>query len=218
MDINEFLLKNYPDKLEEFKRANTLNYYEAGKKYKFNKAHGRTVILNDCELHEDMLALSLTDINDGSKYSVDIEEAFSTLTKVDDDGIYNFNMPVKNGSRYFEVNGIRYSIHIMRWHGYNSKKLESKVWIRNLTNPWTKKMYGRDYTAYFELYSLLGDGKWNYKHVHSYDDLAREQYDIKFNVSVRKAKELIFGDANVKIPKLPYPSIYKNFDKHFTVS
>ena len=51
--------------------------------------------------------------------------------------------------------------------------------------------------ACYEFYNIIG-GSWTLKHVKSYDSIGRENYDIKFKVSVRQFKEYVFGDPNIK--------------------
>lgn len=223
MDIKEFIAEKHPDLIDEFHRYTTPNYYETGVLYYpitngFGTSAGgnkhKHLKITGWNASKGDLSMTLQDIKEGNKYSVSIYEAYHKLVRVNPNEVAKYNVNVVSGMRYLEHKGEEYTVNIMKWVDYHSKRLNCKVWIRRLSDI-PVRVYGEDRKPYYELYSVIGKGSFSLKHVHSYDSVAREQYTMKHNISVKEAKKIIFGDDYVIIPNLPEATIFKDFDKFF---
>ncbi len=93
--------------------------------------------------------------------------------------------------------GVEFTIWQAYWRSYDTKTLGGRVTVTR-SDGRVSSTLGGDRKEYHQLYSHFGS-VWHLQHTKSWDSVARENYDIKKNVSVREFKEIVFGDPNVKI-------------------
>jgi len=206
--LEQYIQKHRPNILDEYKRATTPFYYEPGVIYHpITNGFGcgpqgsneHFVIKDGTYLKGGEIFLSLQSLDKADhRCSVLLSEAHLKIKRVDE-SVAPIGTPIPNDKeiKYMEIDGKNYTITQLTWRHHSDKTLGGKIWVRCDQYP-TTKVYGQERAAYYELYSNFGS-TWNLKHVKSYDEVAREQYDIKFNVSMREFKRIVFGDPNIKI-------------------
>ena len=206
--LSQYISENYPGIISEFKRATTPFYYEPdviyhpitggfgcgpqGSKERFVIKNGTYLKNGDISLHLQSLD------NEDRKCGVNLNEAHKKLVR-SDESIAPIGKQIPNDRevKYMTIDGKNYTITQLKWRYYKDNTLCGKIWVNCDKFP-VSTVYGTERSSYYELYSNF-DSTWNLKHVKSFDSVGRENYDIKFNVSVREFKQIVFGDANIKI-------------------
>ncbi len=222
MELKDFLIDKHPSIMDEYRRYTTPNYYENGVLYypvdggfgNLNGSKNQRLKLISSSISKNNIEMTFEDIKSKTKYCCFITEAYKKLARVDENSPCKYNVNITSGTRYLIHNGSEYTIQLMYWLNHEGKRHDSKIWIRRLNDP-VQFMYGRNYEPFYELYSVIGKSSFSLKHVRSYDTVARENYDFYANLTIRRAKEIIFGTSDVKIPALPDASIFKDFNKFF---
>lgn len=200
MELIEYIEKYYPEKIKEYERFSTPHYYEPGPLYRSivsgfgESSPGRkNFIIKEARYLSDDIYLHLKDPKDPiSEYSVSLFEAHTKLERVNDERPIGLFIPNSKEDLMIEVGGRKYEIHQAYWRGHSDNRLGGRVvvWCEEDEPEYGKK-------PHYELYSHFGS-KWHLKHVYSYDSMRREIYKIKFDISVREFKNIVFGDSNVK--------------------
>jgi hypothetical protein len=213
MELLEYISKNYPETIEEHKRLTTPFYYEPGVLYHpitsgfgtHNRGGNKPLEIiagtyyrdGDIEVHLKSLKESDT------KYGVLLSEAHLKIKRIDESiAPVGRKIPNDRNRIYMNVNGIDWNITQMFWRNYGNQRLGGRVWITQDTGT---KQYVGNRCPYYELYFVIGKGVWNLRHIHSYDSVGRENYDIKFGISVREFKQRVFGDPNIKLKCQLFP-------------
>lgn len=208
MELDKYIQDNYPHIIAEHKRATTPFYYEAGVEYHpitngFGCDSGgsdeRFIIKDGTYLKNGDVQMTLESLDKKDhRCIVRLSEAHTKIARVDE-SVQPKGNPIPSNKRvkYMTVNGMNFTITQFSWRGYKDNKLCGRIWIHCDQYP-KSRVWGEDKSSWYELYNYLGNG-WNLKHVKSYDSVGREKYDIKFNVSMREFKRIIFGNQDIKI-------------------
>ncbi len=206
--ISQYVAKAHPHILEEFKRKNTPFYYEPGVVYHpITNGFGcgsegskeRFIIKNGTYLKNGDISLHLQSLDkDDHRCGAYLSEAHTKIARADE-SIAPIGTPIPNDreTKYMTIDGKNYTITQLTWRNYQDKTLCGRVWVNCDQFP-TSNVYGQDSKSYYELYCHFGS-KWNLKHVKSFDSVGRENYDMKMGISMREFKQIVFGDANIKI-------------------
>lgn len=201
MELAEYFKTFHKKAYDEFVRFTTPNYYEPNIHYQLiDSIRGLTYeIVSGTYMRDGDIHMTLRNVkNHTHKISIHKSEAHLALKKVDESQLgVGLSIPNDKSNIYMIIDGVEYSIWQAYWRNYNDKTLGGRVIIRRTSDKPVKTNYGEK-QPYFELYSHFGS-KWHLKHVYSYDNVNREQYDVKFNISVREFKEKVFGNPNVKL-------------------
>jgi hypothetical protein len=215
--LEDYVKKDYMHIHEEWVRKNTPHYYETGVLYYpitngFGTQTGGNPnkhlrIEHATYIKGGKRFIHLIEMNPPkgqtpSAYGSEDETIYKQLKRVDESILPVGNViPHDNSRIFFTYNGIDYSIYQAYWRNYGDERLGGRITIRkvgiNINGvkfPMPKELS----EEYFELYSVIGKSEWNLKHVKSADKLGREDYDIKFKVSVREFKKFVFQNPNVK--------------------
>lgn len=195
--LNDFLQEHYPEALEIYKRLTTPNYYECGVEY-YPQQSGcggvgkdyKKLLFKNATILKDTKHYHLIDIKEPQhSYGFTEQEAPFKLKRVNEDVEYKNNIIDDNTQKYITVDGVEYSITQMFFRKYDTKKLEFRLFIR---------IVGND-NIFWEYYNYGFGTKGNI--LCYYPDYKKDSrnYNIQFNVPVRKMKEIVFGNPNVKI-------------------
>ncbi len=196
MSLDEYIAKKCPDIIEEFKRLATPNYYECGVEY-YPLVSGfggsgkeyKKLMLKECTVAESTVIYHLYDVADPrNTYSVTSQEIYKKLKRVDENVRYKRNIQIDKAIKFVrQLDGNIFIVTSHTWKNHFNKRTDFKVVIRCSD------------TSFFEYYSMVGKGVANLKH-HYKGDLNTSTFEA--NVSVRKMKEIVFGDPNIKITEL----------------
>lgn len=205
--LQTYIEKNHPEVIAEHRRATTPFYYETGVLYHpITNGFGCGVGGSD----EELIIVDADYMKSGSvnlriqslkkpenKYSVTLSHAHTKIARVDE-SIAPIGNIIPNSKQhiYITVDGKDYSIYQSYGRHYETKVKTGRIIIR-CEQDTPSRACGRDYQPYYELYSHFGSN-WTLKHVTSYDSVAREQYTIKHNISVREFKQKVFGNPDIK--------------------
>ena len=207
MTLEQYIKKDYPSINEEYIRLTTPFYYEPNVIYHpITNGFGcgregskkEVVIINADYLANGERYISIQEVKDKShNYSATGSIIHKQLKRVDE-SVKPIGIEIPNSKRimYVSHNNVIYEVIQAYWREWEKKTLGGRitvwVWDEHDNNEIIRKK------PYWELYSYFGS-KWHMKHVKSYDSLMREDYDIKFNISVREFKKYVFGDSDVKL-------------------
>lgn len=206
--VAQYVVKNYPEILEEFRRLTTPFYYEPDIVYNpitsgFGCGPGgskeRFIIKNGTYLKNGDISLHLQSLDkEGHNCGTYLSEAHKKIAR-EDESVAPIGKLIPNDRtvKYMTIDGRDYTITQLMWRNYKDQTLCGRIFVNCNQFP-TSRVYGREQQSYYELYCHFGS-KWNMKHVTSYDSTGRENYDIKFNISIREFKRIVFGNANIKI-------------------
>lgn len=204
-ELLEYIENNYPEIIEEHKRATTPFYYETGVEYHpissgFGCGQGgsseKFVIVNGDYIKGELKYCYMRSLYSPDRnYVLTMEDAHKQMKRVDESVAPLGNViPDTNRFICLRHNGCNYTITQGWWRDYNSGTLRGRIIVHCEED---KEYYRRK--PYHELY-IAADGKhFCLKHVHSYDSGGREQYNFTKKISVREFKELIFGDPKFKL-------------------
>lgn len=200
MDIQKYLEQNHPKVVEEYIRFTTPSYYEPNILYHpitngmgcgFEGSNEPFEIINATYLKNGEMNINLRSTKKDTKIQIRKSEIHTKLKKIDE-SVVSKGIPIPNDKyvTYMTINGVGYVIIQSYWRDYSKKTLCGRVFVK------CSDIDG-DKQPYFELYCHFGS-TFNMKHVYSYDSAGRENYNFNKNISVRKFKELVFGNPNVK--------------------
>mgnify|MGYP003404739489 CR=1 FL=1 len=193
--LNDFLQEHYPEALETYKRLTTPNYYECGVEY-YPQQSGcggvgknyKKLLFKNATILKDTKHYHLIDIKEPQySYGFTEQEAPFKLKRVNEDVVYNDNIIDDNKQKYITVDGVEYSIHQMYFRDYHTKRLKMRLFINIIGND----------EIFWEYYNYIDKGSV-LKYYHDFKKDTND-YIIKFNVPVRKMKEIVFGNPNIKI-------------------
>ncbi len=206
--LEQYVSENYPKISEEFKRLTTPFYYEPNVIYNPIRSgfgcdsNGSTkplIIVNGDYYKSGAIQIKLKELNGDSTYTVSKNELHTSLKRADE-SVEPQGLTIPNSKKiiYKLIDGKEYVIWQTYFRDYTTKKLGGRLIVK--CDQWKNFLaWGSKYDEYVELYSYIGNSSWTMKHVYSYDSVGREQDTITHNVSVRKFKEKVFGDPNVKL-------------------
>lgn len=209
MDIQKYFEENYPKAVAEFVRFTTPSYYEPNILYHpitngmgcgFEGSNEPFKIINATYLKSGEMHIMLQSTwKSDHKIIINKSEIHTKLKKIDET-VESKGVLIPNDKRvtYMTIDGVQYQIWQAYWRNHDKKTLGGRVTIRRSSVDHMSDSYGRQRHPYFELYSHFGS-TWNLKDVHSHDSIGQEQYTFKRDVTVRQFKELVFGNADVKI-------------------
>jgi len=159
------------------------------------------------------MQLTLTKIgHPEDSYGVSMSEAYLKLKREVEEEPKGIPIPNNKSDFNIVVNNKHYRIHQAYWRNYDTKRLGGRLWIHC-----DEDLPSNRHQPYYELYCYFGS-KWHLKHVHSYDSVYREQYDIKFNISVREFKQTVFGDPNIKFIHEPVQELSDKVERAIRAS
>ena len=193
--LNDFLQEHYPEALEIYKRLTTPNYFECGVEY-YPQQSGcggvgknyKKLLFKNATILKDTKHYHLIDIKEPQySYGFTEQEAPFKLKRVNEDVVYNDNIIDDNKQKYITVDGVEYSIHQMYFRQYETNRLQYRLFI---------SIVGND-EIFWEYYNYTHKGGL-LKYYHDFKKDTND-YIIKFNVPVRKMKEIVFGNPNIKI-------------------
>lgn len=198
IQLNDFLLQYYPETLEVYKRLTTPNYFECGVEY-YPQQSGcggsgknyKKLLFKNATIFKDTKHFHLTDIKEPQySYIITEQEAPFKLKRVNEDVEYKNNIIDDNTQKYIVANNTEYSIRQMYFRDYYTKKLKMRLFIYDLNNK----------NVFWEYYNYaIGGTKGSILCYYPNYKNDRRNYDIKFNIPVRKMKEIVFGNSNIKI-------------------
>lgn len=195
IQLNDFLLEHYPEALEVYKRLTTPNYFECGVEY-YPQQSGcggsgknyKKLLFKNATIFKHTKHFHLIDIKEPqNSYTITEQEAPFKLKRVNEDVEYKNNIIDDGIQKYITVNGVEYSIYQMYYRDYFNKRLKMRLWI---------KIVGND-NILWEYYNMIGKQSVLQYFPNIKDNL--QQYTLEFNIPVRKMKEIVFGNPNIKI-------------------
>lgn len=205
MELIDYIKEKYPDKIAEYHRYITPYYYEPGVVYRtLTMGFGeyrpgiQKFMIKHGSYSDNDIQITLFEVgNPDHLCCVSLSEAYLKLKRDVEEAPKQLLIPNSKSDFTITHGDKHYSIHQGYWRDYSSKRLGGRIWIYC-----DEDLPSNGHKPYYELYSYF-ESKWNFKHVHSYDTVRREIYDIKFGISVRDFKKEVFGDADVKFVHEP---------------
>lgn len=203
MNLETYIKEKYPEKVEEYIRYITPFYYEPGVVYRTlvngfgeGRPGSKQFMIKNGSYFDNEIHITLVEVNNPAdpnhRYGVSLSEAHLKLKRDVEETPKGLLIPNNKSDFIIKHNNKTYRIHQSYWRDYSSKRLGGKIWIHC-----DEDLPINRHQPYYELYSYFGS-KWNLKHVYSYDTTHREQYNIKFGISVRDFKQEVFGNSNIK--------------------
>lgn len=194
----EFLQEYHPETLEQHKRLTTPNYWECGVVYNpqvsgfgCSGKSEKKLVLKDATVYKEDKHFTLYELNDPKqRYICTEKEAPFKLKRFDESVEYKDNMINDGVISYLTIGDNEYKIRKYFDKSYSTGKVIFVIWVSVNNSSVTWEYYNRIGKAEPVL-------KVNKPRKHYLD---REDYDIHYKVSVRKFKEMVFGDPNIKIP------------------
>lgn len=202
MTYEEFCKKEYPESVELYKRKFTPNYYECGVEYYYHpllldtkerQYELKKVLIQNCTIFEDGLEYHLLD-EKGLKYSVGSKEIYKKLKRVNEDVKYNKCIIDDGSYKYVNIDGRQYSIILRYWRTYDTGRVGFSIYVRCQDSP-----------VEWEYYNRIGTGEPVLKiNKVKKSVMDRDQYELFFKVPVRRFKEIVFGNPNIKLPRVQH--------------
>lgn len=191
MTYEEFCKTEYPDSVERYKRKTTPNYYECGVEYVLTKNQPLNVILENCTMYKEKMCYNFRLISDNTRRLLYTEdEIYKHAKRLDENVEYKKYIIDDGTAKYLEINGIVFTIIFHCFRHYDSKRMKFRMIVKSETLP-----------IWWEYYNLIGRASPILKiSQHKKNIMDRENYEILYNVPVRRFKEIVFGDPNIKLP------------------
>ena len=198
--FEEYVRINYSNIIDEYYRYSTPFYYEMGVEYEFIN---QEVYYKDIFLIENgrysingklqsirLYCKSKPDL----KISYNIKDIPLKIKRVDET-IKPIGNLIPQDKQFFHLkfNDTTFTIFQTYSRDYSSNYLTGRVIVKS-----DKMKRVNGYDEYFELYNYINKG-WSLKHVFDFDSIGRENYKLTHNITVRNFKEIVFGDANIKL-------------------
>jgi hypothetical protein len=202
MTLEQYINEFHPRIADEYKRYSTPFYYEPDALYHpitngfgcgTEGSNKRLKIVNASYLKNGERHIKTVNVDDPSQmYSTEGSTIHTKLKRIDE-SIAPVGKVIPNDKRFIYIlhNGIEYTILQAYWRNHKDNRLCGRIWVSKTADEENKKR------PYFEFYSYFGS-TWALKHVYGYDQYD-EKYTIKFEVSVRQFKQIVFGSPDVKI-------------------
>lgn len=187
--LEDFVKKHDSNLFEAYKRLNTPNYYECGVLYTAING-GKELLFENCTVYKDKVFLHFKNIKTGEKYGGDMIDVHFKMKRIDENVKYNKCLINDKSVKYVDINDNHFDITCHKWRNYTDKELGGRLWVYSSKEP----------NMFWELYSHFGSKK-HLKTVTNNNRKPndREVYNIKYDISMRDFKKLVFGDPNVKI-------------------
>lgn len=192
MTLQDYIQIDYPDIAEEYKRLTTPNYYECGVEYyPLRSGFGgtgkkyKTLVFKNITLFKNNVFHARLYDKDNPKdsYIINSSSLHKDLVRVDENIEYKENLISDKRIRYIVVDGVEYQIRFDVWREYQTQKIR-----------WTVIVSSESFKFYYNYYNRTGVPCLTYHPTGKID-----KYDFYRDCSVRKFKEIVFGNSNIKI-------------------
>lgn len=203
ISLEEYVIKSNSDLYSEYQRMITPFYYETGVLYHAitsgyscgSRGSKNPLLITDChsESNGDFSINLQSQLKPENKYSVRWSEIHRSIKRIDDTATPIGNLIPNNRKVIYPIiNGIEYSVVQHKWNNYYTGKLAGSITVRE-----EDPTLINGCAPYYMLYTA--SDRAFIKHVYSYNTVKRAQYYIISDVTVKKFKEIVFGNPNAKL-------------------
>lgn len=203
-NFEEYLNSQYPKQLKKYKEDYEISliedYFQSNIRYSYLNKPNQIYRIIYASYTKDNIHYYLESIKDKSKIGISKHEvlhyndmeAHKVLRRIPED-INKIGNIIPNDKRFIYINNFTIQQIYTKCYNSNKRWVKVTVWDNNTS----KDFNGR--RPYYELYCVIGDNKFNLKHVYSHDGIGRENYNTFMDISIRDFKSKVFGNPNIKL-------------------
>lgn len=203
MTYEEFCKKEYPESVEIYKRLITPNYYECGIEYTpLRSGFGgsgsgyKTLVLKDCTIYKgEVTSYNLYDKNNPkNEYSCNPENIHKSIKRINENVPYRKCIIDDGSSKCIIVGDREYDITLLYFRNYPDNRVGFRIFVKCKESP-----------VWWEYYNMIGKAEPVLKiNKVKKSIMERDEYELFFGVPVRRFKEIVFGNPNIKLPRVQH--------------
>lgn len=209
----KYIKSEYPHIVDEYKRKTTLNYYEGGGVlYKYIRENRNSrlftsygYVIKNADYKKDgnhVLNLCSVDCDgkeNGDMYrSIDLNDAHRELTRVTNKKPKGYKIPNSFNIIYITVGEKEFSITQSYYRNNSYVRENSYMCARVNVTCESEEPFSNGNKPSFELYSMIGDGKFNLRYTYG-RTFHNDESELKMGINIRQFKSIVFGDHKTKL-------------------